>query len=72
MKNLIVVTVLLVAMFALVGCSANVVETRSERGTRFERQKDFQYRCFVDDWDYLWLHEKECRLSYWHSRLGPN
>lgn len=53
----------------LAGCTG-MVDSSSERYRRYEQIEDINRRQLVDDWDYLWLNEKNSRLTQWHPRVG--
>lgn len=68
MKNLILWVVLAMGGL-LTGCNG-MVDTAAERHRRFNLINEFSVRQFVDDWDYIWLMEKNTRLTQWHPRVG--
>lgn len=63
--SLVLFTGLLVG---LTGCT--VVETPEEHSRRLGVQLEIQMREIVEDFDYVWLFERESRLTMWHPRVG--
>jgi len=66
MKKLLL-TLVLVAMVLSAGCG--MVDSYEQRARRIDQVNDLQWRMFVDDWDYLWLQEKNTRLNEWHAQI---
>lgn len=66
MKTLLIVLVLVSCVLA--GCTS--VETTREHHDRLMLTGDLQFRALVEDWDYFWLAERNCRLTKWPTRLG--
>ena len=62
------IRIMLVLCFALfvgglvAGCSG-MTDSYAERRRRFAQIHDIQKRQAVDDWDYLWLYERNSRLT---------
>ena len=67
MKKLLIVMVLMLSSM-LIGCTPT--ETAREHGRRYLLTADNQARLLVEDWDYFWLCDRNCRLSKWHARIG--
>ncbi|MFP4105771.1 MAG: hypothetical protein ACLFVU_06720 [Phycisphaerae bacterium] len=62
-------------VLALVGLSAGcsgMVDTPAERERRFSQINELNQRMIVDDWDYLWLQDRNSRLNEWHVHVGPH
>lgn len=76
MKNLLMALVLTFSSFVLMGCACGsngdtLVETWPERSQRIYRQQiQIQSRELNDDWDYLWLQERNSQLTQWHPYEG--
>ncbi len=80
MKHLLILLVLVVGSVCA-GCSCGgasrseygcptLVESRQERNTRIADICNLQARMLVEDWDYLWLAERNSYLTQWHPRVG--
>jgi hypothetical protein len=67
MKKLLLALALLVGSLAI-GC--NLPTTAHERAVRYENIVGLQGRMVNDDWDAIWLMERNTRLSRWHPRVG--
>lgn len=59
---------LLVGISILVGCGAGVVKTKAERVNAFRESVDMDLRQLADDWDTLWLIDRQYRLTRWQIR----
>ena len=69
MKNLMMLLVIVMAgSFLFSGCG--LTDSRAERSRRIEQITELQMKMLVDDWDYLWLYERNSRMSEWHYRVG--
>jgi hypothetical protein len=69
MKKLLLLVVTVICLGGLLsGCTMNE-RTSDERQRRFARITDANMRMFWEDWDYLWLYDKESSLSRWHTRI---
>lgn len=71
MKKMALLLALFLASFAA-GCynSGNLVETGAERKGRIAMQHSLDCKQIPDDWDYLWLQERNSRLTQWHPIAG--
>jgi hypothetical protein len=58
----------LVGLSLLVGCGAGVVKTPAERVNAFRESAAMDLRQLVDDWDTLWLVDRQYRLTRWQVR----
>ncbi len=71
MKKITVLLVLAMCVSVFVmGCGPGVNDTARERQVRYERINENNRRQFVDDWDYLWLYERNSMLSQWYPRVA--
>lgn len=57
----------LVALGMVSGC-AGVVRTPEERANVFRKSVDMDLKQLADDWDTLWLQDRQYRLTRWHVR----
>ena len=73
MKKLLVILILCSVML-MAGCSTSgyptLVDSAQERSFRIDQIYDFQTRMLVDDWDSIWLIEKNTMLTYWNPHVG--
>ncbi|MFP4356144.1 MAG: hypothetical protein ACLFUJ_13565 [Phycisphaerae bacterium] len=71
MKNLLLWTLLLTCLagVCLTGCDGTAY-TYEERMVRAKMINEYNFRQFVDDWDYFWLYDRNLRGSQWHPRIG--
>jgi len=67
MKKLLLLLILCAAS-AVGGCSLN--QDSKERQRRMANISDLQMRMLVDDWDHIWLMERNSRLTQWHPMVG--
>jgi len=67
MKKLLILLVLILGC-AMPGCG--LVHTPTERSRRISQAHKYQWRMMVDDWDYLWLNERNSRMTEFHPRVG--
>lgn len=58
---------LLAGIVALCGCEG-VVKNFDERMNQYGQTLDMDTRQLVDDWDYLWLADRQYRMTRWHTR----
>jgi len=58
---------LLVGVGLLTGCTG-VVKTPAERSNTYAQVLDMDTRQLVDDWDMVWLADRQYRLTRWHTR----
>lgn len=69
MKKLALLLILcLVSVMA--GCCSTLTESAAERNTRYRDITQLNARMAVEDWDYLWLYERESMLTQWHPHAG--
>ena len=70
MRNVVLVGMLIVvaAGFLLTGCT--VVESPDVRNRRAKEISDLQMRMMVEDWDYIWLYERNTGTTQWHPWVG--
>jgi len=59
---------LLIGLLALVGCGHGVVRTWPERKNVYRQTTDMDLRQLQDDWDTLWLLDRQYRLTRWQMR----
>ncbi|MHC4981678.1 MAG: hypothetical protein ACYTF6_00730 [Planctomycetota bacterium] len=70
-KALLLLVVAAFIMSFVSGCQGHgVVDTYQDRMLRYRQINDLQARMLVDDWDYLWLYERNTFLSEWYPRVG--
>jgi hypothetical protein len=63
--------VLLTLIFGLsvfAGCGAGVVKTPDERMNTYRQVLNMDMRQLADDWDTLWLADRQYRLTRWRTR----
>lgn len=59
----------LIGLLVLVGCgSPGVVKTWPERKNTYRQVYDMDMRQLMDDWDTLWLADRQYRLTHWQTR----
>ncbi len=58
----------LIGLSVLVGCGSGVVKTGAERVNAFHQSVDMDFRQLADDWDTLWLVDRQYRLTRWQTR----
>lgn len=66
MKKFLMALVMFVGLLS--GCT--VTETAEEHARRQNVQLEIQLREMVEDFDYVWLFERESRMTMWHPRVG--
>jgi len=59
---------LMVSVMILAGCGPGVVKTEAERVNAFRESADMDLRQLADDWDTLWLADRQYRLTRWQTR----
>jgi excinuclease UvrABC helicase subunit UvrB len=64
----ITLVLVLLAVVCISGCSTP--ETYSERVFRISQSQQLDMRMIIDDFDYVFLLERNSSLSKWHQRLG--
>ena len=70
MKQLTVLFLLCVFVAGLMAGCSGVADDSATRWRRYKQIWDNDSRQFVDDWDTLWLMDRNVRLSEYHSRIG--
>lgn len=69
MKRLLLLAIAIVCLGGVLGgCTLNE-RTAGERYSRFARVNEANMHMFWDDWDTLWLYDRESRLTKWHTRV---
>lgn len=59
---------LLIGLSVLAGCGAGVVKTKAERVSALRQSIDMDVRQLADDWDTVWLVNRQYRLTRWQVR----
>jgi hypothetical protein len=59
---------LVVGLAVLAGCGPGVVKTPAERVNAFRESVNMDLRQLADDWDTLWLVDRQYRLTRWQVR----
>ncbi len=59
---------LLVGLALIAGCGPGVVKTVAERQNAYKETFQTDMRQLVDDWDTLWLADRQYRLTRWQMR----
>ena len=59
---------LLVSLSGLWGCGAGVVKTPAERMNTYRQVLDLDLRQIADDWDTIWLADRQYRMTRWQIR----
>jgi hypothetical protein len=62
--------VLLLASMIWAGAGCTPTETSAQRERRISQITDLQMRMAVEDWDYIWLYEKNSGCTQWHPWVG--
>ena len=65
-KQLLLLVLMLGSLLA--GCG--LVNSSADRERQYRQINNIQARMFVDDWDAIWLYEKNSGLTQWHPRVG--
>ncbi len=68
MKKLLILLVLVLVGYVAAGCT--MTETAAQRRRRISQITDLQLRMLVEDWDYLWLYERNSGATPWHTWVG--
>lgn len=58
----------LVGLSLIWGCGSGVVKTEAERANTYRGNFDLDMRQIVDDWDSIWLVDRQYRLTRWQVR----
>ena len=68
MRALVVLVALVavIALFAIPGCSVtkNAAEVRNDAA----QSLDLDARQIVDDWNMIWMVDRQYRMTRWHTR----
>jgi len=70
MKPLLILLVMCIAAASILAGCSGVVDDYDDRVRRYEQINNFQTRMAVDDWDYIWLYERNSNLTEWSPRVG--
>jgi hypothetical protein len=57
-----------VSLSILAGCGPGVVKTKGERVNAFRQSANMDIHQLADDWDTLWLADRQYRLTRWQTR----
>ena len=69
-KFSITLLLVLLALVSVSGCLRTTPDTFSERNTRTSQSWVLDSRMMVDDFDYIFLIDRNSTLSQWHQRTG--
>ena len=73
MKKLLVILILCSVMM-MAGCGMSnhptLVDSGQERDFRIGQIDDFQMKMLIDDWDSIWLRNRNSKLTYWNVHVG--
>lgn len=67
MRSILAIGIILGATL-LAGCTRGVAYTGQERWNNAIQAYDMDGRQIVDDWDTLWLQDRQYRLTKWQTR----
>jgi hypothetical protein len=67
MRRILLLAATLTALAAAGGC-ATVTKTPEEVGAMYKHILDIDSRQMADDWNYLWLADRQYRMTRWHMR----
>ena len=59
---------LLIGLSVLAGCGSGMVKTRAERFNSYRQVFNMDMRQMADDWDMIWLADRQYRLTRWQTR----
>ena len=59
---------MMISLSFLAGCGNGVVTTKADRTNAFKQSVDMDIRQMADDWDSLWLVDRQYRLTRWQTR----
>ena len=59
---------LLIGLSVLAGCTSGLVKTRAERLSTYRQVFNMDMRQVADDWDTIWLADRQYRLTRWQTR----
>jgi len=68
MRKSVLLGVLIGLSLVVAGCGPGVVKTQAERRNTYRQAFNMDMRQLVDDWDTLWLVERQSRLTRWQVR----
>ena len=58
----------LAVLLVVAGCGPGVVKTRAERRNAYREAFNMDMRQIADDWDTIWLADRQYRLTRWQVR----
>ncbi len=67
MRRVILISAMILSAAWLNGCNSPT-KTYAERLNTYEQVMDTDFQQLADDWDLLWLANRQYRLSKWHLR----
>lgn len=67
MRNLLLLT-LIVCGCAISGCTSGVAKTPGDRANAYQRAFNMDMRQMADDWDKIWLADRQYRLTRYYTR----
>jgi hypothetical protein len=67
MRKILLLTVIACGC-AMVGCTAGVAKTVGDRNNAYRRTFNMDMRQIVDDWDKVWLADRQYRLTRYYTR----
>ncbi|MFO0840404.1 MAG: hypothetical protein U1D55_18000 [Phycisphaerae bacterium] len=67
MRRTIWVTGLILGLLSLNGCNTPT-KTFAERVNTYNEVMESDFEQLADDWDLIWLADRQYRLSRWHVR----
>ena len=59
---------MLIGLSVLLGCGGGVVKSEAERVNAFRQSVNMDMRQMADDWDMIWLVNRQYRLTRWQTR----
>jgi len=62
-----VLLALLAGLTAVAGC-ATVTKSAAENRANIRAIVELDLRQMADDWNLVWLTDRQCRLTKWHTR----
>lgn len=68
MRACLLFGLLIGVLTVLGGCGRGVVKTKAERWNAYREALHMDIRQMADDWDTLWLADRQYRLTRWHTR----
>lgn len=67
MRKIVALSLLAIAGAALLGCTG-VVKSWDDRKFTYRQMTDMDMRQIADDWDKIWLADRQYRLTRWELR----